>query len=178
MLQLIWAFINVGAFLFFIITAIRAIKLVSEKYGFAATMILIIGALGFISGGMSKSGSSTNKTNFARLPFTFIDRDLVKDQYISEIKVKDNWISQVQINAMMGKYKDNDSLVAVEASASKTGFTAGYSWETNFIHISKIPGIGQFSYMINSTEKWSLLGVTFYTESRLYEGVFFPVKSK
>lgn len=176
MLQLIWAFINVGAFLFFIFTAFRAVKLVAEKYGLAATLILIIGFLG-MTFGSNKNAVASNKTN-VHLPFTFVERNLSKDQYFTRTKVKNNWISRVEMTALMGKSKDNDSLVAIEANAGLYGFSAGYSWETLYVHIYPVQGTSQFRYSIIGTENWSLLGVTFYSVYREYEGDFLPVKSE
>jgi hypothetical protein len=176
MLQLIWAFINVGAFLFFIITAFRAVKLVAEKHGLAATLILIIGFSGFMIG--RNKNTVTNTKTIAHLPFTFVDRSLTKDQHFTRVKVKENWISRVEMTALIGKYKDNDSLVAIEANAGLYGFSGGYRWETQYVHIYPVQGTFQFRYTIIGTENWSLLGVTFYSVSREDEGVFFPVKSE
>lgn len=178
MLQLIWAFINVGAFLFFIITALRAIKLVSEKYGLAATLILIIGGIGIMSSRNGSSAINSNTSNNARLPHVYMDRSFAKDQYFTRTKMKDNWISEIEVLALMGKYKGNDSLVAVEAKSMLQGFSAGYNWEPHYVEIKPVQGTGQFRYFVNGTEKWSLLGFNFYTESRDYEGVFFPVKAE
>lgn len=177
MLQLIWAFINVGAFLFFIITALRAIKLVSEKYGLAATLILIIGGIGIMCSRIGSTSIHSTTSNNARFPYVYMDRSFVKDQYFTRTKIKDNWISKIEVMALMGKYKDNDSLVAVEAKSMLQGFSSGYNWEPHYVEMTPVQGTGQFRYFVNGTEKWSLIGFNFYSVSRNYDGVFFPVKS-
>lgn len=175
MLQLLWAFINVGAFLYFFINASRAIKLISEKHGILASIVLVIGLLGLI---FSKSGDAAGNSGISRMKNSFTDRTNLSETYISTVKIKDNLISHVDLSAVMGKLKNNDSLVVAEAGADHYGFTAGYKWETNDVFVSPVPGTGRFKYSVNATERWSLLGVPFYIKSSDFEGEFLPVKSE
>lgn len=175
MLPLIWAFINVGAFLFFFIIASRAIKLVAEKYGIVASIILVIGLLGLI---VNSSANSTNKRMSSRTKSLFVDHNSIGDSYLSNIRIKDNLISHIDLSAAIGKYKNNDSLVVTDAGAYSYGFSAGYKWETNHVMITPIGGTGKFRYAINATETWALLGVPLYTTSGEFEGEFLPVKSE
>lgn len=169
MIHLIWTFINVGAALFFIYTAFRAVKLVAEKYGLAATLVLIFGILGIMS---SRSDATVRNTVNNRLKYTFVDRDSVRASNFSHIKVKNDLISNIELITLIGKYGTTDSLVVVEANAAQFGFSSGVRWVSDYVEIMPVVGSDQFRYSIYGTKSWSLLGVDFYTHSTNYEGSF------
>src|SRR5687768_6809478 len=49
MIYLLWGILNIGVFLFFVVTCFRATRLVREHLGLLASIIFVFGLLSFIS---------------------------------------------------------------------------------------------------------------------------------
>lgn len=171
MIHLTWMLINLCLFFYFIFNAFRAVNLVAQKYGLAATLVLIVGILGILNG---RSGSANKNQVNAHLQYVFNNRDSLITSNFTSVKVKDNLISEIKLIVLAGKNKTTGKPAVAEAKAVLTGIYGGYWWESNYVDIVPVAGTGQFRYFIDGTKSWNLLGVEFNTYSTHYEGTFTP----
>ncbi len=145
MLILLIAFINIGIYVIFFITLIKALKLVKLHLGFGHALILVIGLFALIS---NKSAAPANFKPYLHVQLS-APPDL-RDLHNSEYLVEKNIFHQIDLSLRIGKIKETDSLVVSSATAYMNGMHIGTTWEPKDIRLFPVPGSDSIRYMIEA----------------------------
>ena len=172
MLHLLWSILNIGIFIFFIVVSVRATKLVREKMGVFAAIVLVFGLLSFIS----RKPEDPNREPGATSHRTW---ELVNDpgtfrHDLSHIKIvfDKNLLSKTVLTVQYGKNVPSGSYQPTAAYTYIEGLIAGTSWRPVSVQVSPTAVPNEFTYEVNGVVEWKLLGTTIVSQAKEWTGKF------
>jgi hypothetical protein len=171
MLYILWGLLNIGLFIFFIITCFRATKLVKEKFGVLAAVVLVFGLLSFISNSNKDDNDHQSNSNQIRT-WEFNSRDSVdiNSTRFMQIALEKTLVSKYELGIKYGKQKEGQINIPLSANSWTTGFMSGTNWKATSIIVNKTNENNRFEYHVTSTVEWKLLGITIYSQPKVYRG--------
>jgi len=170
MLYLLWSLLNIGLFLLFIVTSVRATKLLREKFGIFTSVVFIIGLLSF----MNHSEPSNVNANSGQIKsWKFQLSDSINRNSIAHVKIKleGDLILQYNLYIEYGKDSLGQSNIPISAFSTRTGSFITTDWETQLIQVEMTNDKNKFNYNVYGVERWKLLGGTIITRYREFKGV-------
>lgn len=168
MLYLLWAILNTGLFVFFIVICFRATKLLREKAGLFVSIVFVFGLFSFVCNFNEKTTLPKNQINSSQ--FTPRDNLEINSFFHTKVTLKNNLISKHNLSISYGKSKERHSYVPINAYSHTEGFISGTNWIPHHIEVSPTGVSTQFEYSVNATTEWKLLGLTVFSNSRDYSG--------
>jgi hypothetical protein len=172
MLYLLWALLNIGLGVFFIVVCFKATRLIREKIGLFAAFIFVFGLLSFMQYSNSDKDNSVPHSNYAKT-WKFISQDSLHggSNTFIDIQLEKTWISKYGLRIQYGKDKQLQNNIPVNAHTLNTGFRSGTSWEPISIIVNRTDDNQKFEYEVDGTVTWKLLGFTIYTQLKSWKGI-------
>jgi hypothetical protein len=172
MIYIFWALLNIGLFLFFILTCFRATRLVREKLGFFASIIFAFGLLSFLSNSSDDKDNKEPNLNQIRT-WKFISEDSLdrNTTMLIDIELEKTLISRYELGIKYGKDKQGQFNIPISANSWTTGFVSGTNWKPSSIIVNRTNDNNKFEYYANGVMEWKLLGATIYSQQKEYRGV-------
>jgi len=172
MIYLFWALLNTGLLIFFIVICYNATKLVKETYGILTSIVFVLGLLSFV--GQSNNDNDNKEANSSQIKtwkFNSIDSlDKSHNNHI-EIDLEKTLISKYTLGIGYGKDKQLQNNIPTSANTWTIGFESGTSWKPISIIVNRTDDNNKFEYKVDGTIKWSLLGMTIYSQPKHWKGV-------
>ena len=162
MLYLFWALLNIGLFIFFIAICFNATKLIKEKFGVLTCIVFVFGLLSFVV------RSNNDKDN--NEPDTNQIKTWGSNNHI-EIELEKTFISKYSLGIEYGRDKQLQNNIPVRANSWTTGFESGTNWKPISIIVNRTDDNKKFEYEVDGTIRWSLLGMTIYSEPKHWKGL-------
>lgn len=172
MLYFLWALLNIGLLIFFIVVCFQATKLIREKIGMVAAVIFVFGLLSFMGGpGSDKDNMEPNSNQVKTWKFTSSDSIANNPNGLIDIDLEKTSISKYSLGILYEKDKLLKNNIPVSANTETTGFQIGTSWKPISIVVNRTENNQRFDYVVYGTVKWKLLGLTVYSQSKGWKGV-------
>ena len=171
MLYLLWALLNAGLFLFFILICFRATKLIRQNFGLLASIVFVFGLLSFI--GHSNNNNDNREPNSNQIKsWKFTSDDSLSRHPTNSvfIDLEKTLISKYYLVVQFGKDKSGQINIPISASSSTNGFISGTNWKPISIFINKTDDNHKFEYFVTGVVEWKLLGATIYSQFKEYKG--------
>lgn len=169
MIYLLWALLNIGLFIFI---CFKGSKYFRQKFGPIAAIVFVFGLFAFV--GSSNSATDNKEPNSNQIKtwkFNSSDSlDKGSNVYI-DIDLEKTLISKYSLGISYGKDKQLQNNIPVSASTWTTGFESGTSWKPITIIVNRTGDNQKFEYEVDGTIKWSLLGITIYSQLKHWKGV-------
>lgn len=165
MLYLSWTILNIGLFLLFILVCFQATKIVREKLGLLISIVFALGLLSFVN------SSSSGNNQVRKWKFTPEDQIKPNTSNYSNITIDKTLISRIDVGVLYGKEKTSNRNVGIEANSSLFGFLGGHIWKPQIISVEATLPEGKLKYYVTGLLEWKLLGVTVYSQSKIYCGI-------
>ena len=181
MLYLLWALLNIGLFIFFIVICFNATKLIKEKFGVLTSIVFVFGLLSFIGqSNTDKDNKEPNTNQIKTWKFNSADSlnkgpDVFMD--IVDIDLEKTLISKYSLGISYSYNKQSQINIPLTANTWVTGFESGTSWKPISIIVNSTDDNQKFKYEVAGTIKWNLLGMTIYSQSKNWKGVASVVNS-
>jgi hypothetical protein len=172
MLYLLWALLNAGFFLFFIVICFRATKLIRQNFGLLASIVFVFGLLSF--SGHSNDNNDNKEPNSNHIKtWKFASEDSLSRNatYPLVIDLEKTLISKYCLFIQYGKDKEGQLNVPISASSSTNGFISGTNWKPISIFINRTDDNNKFAYLVRGVVEWKLLGATVYSQLKEYKGI-------
>lgn len=164
--------LHIGLFVSFIIICFNATKLVKEKFGIWASLIFVFGLLSFI--GRSDAGKDDTEQHINQSKtWKFNSPDSLgssSKQHIV-IDLEKTLIVKYSLGIVYGKDKQLQNNVPISAYVSTTGFESGRDWKPIYVIVNRTDDNRKFEYEVKATIKWSLLGLTIYSQPKHWKGI-------
>lgn len=169
MVYLLWGLLNIGLLIFFIVVCFRATKLIRKKIGIIAAIIFILGLLSFI--GNPNNGDKKVNSNQTKTFVLHHEDSLIRNStYLLNIDLGKTLISRYKLYIQYGKNKEGQTNIPISAYSYTTGFVSGTNWKPLSISVNQTNDNDKFEYQVDGVVKWSLLGITVYSEPKQWEG--------
>jgi hypothetical protein len=171
MFYLIWALINIGLFITFIIISFKATKIIREKWGIAAAIVFVFGLLSFIGQPNSNNDNSepnSNKTNIWK--FASLDSLDKGSNAYTIMDLENTLVSKFSLGIQHGKDMQLKKTIPTSANTHINGFISGTSWEPTSIIINPTNDNQKFTFEVDGKLNWKLLGLTVYSQSKNWKG--------
>ena len=172
MIYLLWALLNIGLFIFFIVICFNATKLIKEKFGVLTSIFFVFGLLSFV--GRSNNDEDNKEPNSNQIKtwkFNSIDSLDKSSNIYMDVELEKTLISKYSLGIGYGKDKQFQNNIPTSANTWTTGFESGTSWKPISIIVNRTDDNNKFEYEVHGTIKWSLLGMTIYSQSKHWKGV-------
>ncbi len=165
MFELIWGIFNGFLLIYFIIICFKSVKIIKEKIGVFASLIFVLGLLSFMS--------KPNEKNLADKNIDFLNQSNPKkafdgNSFFKEIKLENNLTSDIGLSILVGE-KENEYVI-LNANCSRAGFISGTNWNVENIDIDKQKDKNYCNYIVKGIMEWKILGITIYSEHKLFNG--------
>lgn len=172
MLYLIWAILNIGLLIFFIGICFNATKLIKEKFGILTTIVFVFGLLSFIgTSNVNKDNKELNSTQNKTWKFNSSDNfDKGSNRFI-DIDLEKTLISKYRLGIGYRKDIQLQNNIPVNAYTWIVGLQSGTSWKPLSIIVNRTDDNQKFEYEVDGIIKWSLLGMTIYSQPKHWKGV-------
>ncbi|HUM97020.1 MAG TPA: hypothetical protein PK275_04140 [Chitinophagaceae bacterium] len=171
MIYLLWGLLNIGLGILFIYLLFKATKLINEKIGLLASLVLVFGILAIMSSSRMQDDKSKTSSEIMKSwdykPSDSINRN---STYMMRIDLETNLISKYQLLINYCKDKTGENIYPLSATVSTTGLVIGTKLKPVFINIKKSDENNKFEYTVNVNMNWRLLGADFIYQSKLFEG--------
>ncbi|WP_282334855.1 hypothetical protein [Pinibacter soli] len=152
-------------------TCFRATKLVREKWGLFASIVFVFGLLSFMgSSNNDKSNKEPNSNQIKTWKFTPEDSLDKKATFSTIVKLEQTLVSDYQLHVTYGQDQQKHLNTPISASAWRTGLVSGTNWKPEFINVNQTDDNTKFEYFVDGTVEWKLLGMTIYSQPKLYKG--------
>ena len=172
MLHLLWSILNIGIFIFFIVVSVRATKLVREKMGVLAALVLVFGLLSFIGRKADAPNLEPGGASLRTWKFVTDIRPYINDINKIDIVFDNNIISKSVLSVRYAKDTQSGLYKALEAHTYINGLVAGTSWRPVSVLVSQTAIPNEFTYEVNGVVEWKLLGTTIVSQAKEWTGKF------
>ncbi|MEO5890846.1 MAG: hypothetical protein ABIQ31_11365 [Ferruginibacter sp.] len=171
MIYLLWGLLNLGIFLFFIVTCFKATKLVREKVGLFASIIFVFGLLSFVAhSNNDDDNKEPNSNQFKTWEFVAEDSLKSNESYLIDVDLEKTLVSKYYLGIKYGKDKQGKMNVPISAYSSTAGFISGTNWKPISIIINQVNDNNKFEYSVHGIVEWNLLGATIYAQIKEFKG--------
>ena len=169
MLYLLWALLNIGLFIFI---CFKGSKYFKQKFGTIASIIFVLALLSFVGQSNSdKDNKESNSNQIKTWKFNSVDSLDKGSNVFIDIDLEKTLISKYSLGISYGKDKQLQNNIPVSANTWTTGFESGTSWKPISIIVNRIDENQKFEYEVDGTIKWSLLGLTIYSQPKTWKGI-------
>ena len=172
MLYLLWALLNIGLFIFFIVICFNATKLIKEKLGALTSIVFVFGLLSFI--GRSNTDTDNKEPNSNQIKtwkFNSLDSLDKGLNFFIDIDLEKTLISKYSLGICYGKDKQLQNNIPTSANTWTTGLESGTNWKPISIFVNRTDDNHKFEYEVDGTIRWSLLGMTIYSQRKNWKGI-------
>ena len=170
MLYVLWGFLNLLTFVGVLFLFVKAITSIRERIGMAAAMIFVFVAFSFARASPDRDNKDSESNNVKMWGIGSRDSLEEGSNSIVEIVLENTSISKYCLNIHCAKDKAKQKSVAVSAKTFVTGFQSGTTWKPLSIIINSTNENDRLEYIVHGTVKWNLLGITFYSQSKEWQG--------
>lgn len=170
MLYLIWGLLNIGLFLFFIVTCFKATKLIRERSGLFASIVFVFGLLSFV-GNPSNDNKESNLNQIKTWKFTSEDSLNRNATFGIDIELEKTLISKYQLGIKYCKDKQEQINIPISANSWTTGVISGTNWKPSSIIVNRTEDNNKLEYYVYGIVEWKLLGATVYSQPKEYKGI-------
>lgn len=122
---------------------------------------MIIGIVQIISG--SRLNKSTNRISITQ------DYNKKNNSTTKLIKLEENL--SLDLNLLVKFSLEQNKYLPIEGNSFITGFVSGYIWEFKSIDADILNSESELEYVVNGNLKWSLFGITVFSESKTFNGI-------
>jgi hypothetical protein len=172
MIYLLWALLNIGLFIFFIVICFNATKLIKEKFGVLTSIVFVFGLLSFVGrSNNDKDNKEPNSNQIKTWKFNSIDSLDKSSNVYMDIDLEKTLISKYSLGIGYGKDKQLQNNIPTSANTWTTGFESGTSWKPISIIVNRTDDNNKFEYEVDGTIKWSLLGMKIYSQPKHWKGI-------
>lgn len=172
MLYLLWALLNVGLFIFFVIICFNAAKLTKEKSGVLAAIVFVFGLLSFVGKNNSDNDNMEPNSNQIKIwKFNSPDSLNQGSNTYTIIDLEKTSISKYSLGISYGKDKELKNTIPISANTFNTGFQSGTSWKPTSIIINGTDDSTKFEYKVDGTVNWNLLGMRIFAQPKHWKGI-------
>jgi hypothetical protein len=171
MLYVLWAILNIGLFLLFIVTCFKASKVLREKFGMLTAIFFVFGLLSFVSNSATDNDNLEPNSKQTKT-WSFVPEDSlnVLRTFLVGKDLEKTPISKYNLGIKFGKDKQNKD-IPISAYSTLTGFVTGTSWRPLNIIVNTTGDEKTVYYSVSGIVKWKLLGTTLYSQPKEYEGI-------
>lgn len=172
MLYLLWGLLNIGLFILLLVICFKATKLLREKIGLIASVIIVFGLLAFV-GHLKRDiyniGPNSNRTKI----WNFVSDDSINRNatFFVKIDLEKTIVLKYYLGIKYGKDKLEQLNTPIDAYSLLSGFVSGKKWIPVSIVISKTDDNNKFQYFVSGIVEWNLIGATIYTQSKDFKGI-------
>ncbi len=172
MTYLFWGLLNIGLFLFFIVTCFKATKLIREKLGLFASIIFVFGLLSFVGHSNNEYDNKESNSNQIKT-WKFISEDSLNRNatYLLDIDLEKTLVSKYDLGIKYGKDRQGEMNIPISAYSSTSGFISGTNWKPVSIIVNRTTDNNKFEYYVDGVVEWKLLGTTIYSQLKEYKGI-------
>jgi len=168
MLYLSWALLNIGLFIFI---CFKGSKYFREKFGQIAAVVFVFCLLAFVGrSNTDEDNKEPNSTQIKTWNFNSSDSLEKNSKVFIDIDLEKTLISKYSLGIGYGKDKQLQN-IPVSASTWTTGFGSSTSWKPISIIVNRTGDNQKFEYKVDGVVKWSLLGMTIYSQPKHWKGV-------
>ncbi|GAB3336424.1 hypothetical protein GCM10027299_46460 [Larkinella ripae] len=166
MAYVFWSLLNCAFLLSFVVICFRATRLVREKMGMLAAAVFVLGLFSF---GTHSGAKSSHRSPQAQT-WNFSPKGEISPQstHYSVVALNETGLFHTDLGILFGTQKTTLETVAVEASSTLSGFVSGFQWTATAITLKGPESNCQ--YGVTGILNWKLLGITVYSEARMYSG--------
>ena len=164
MLYIIWTFFNAVVFCLLLWMAYKAAGMVREKFGWAASLLLIVGLLSFMQAPEEKE-----EKNVLFLQSAYPSNSNPNQVHHSTVLEKYPLFTlhlDVSCNVMPG----GKSLQPAKVIADQYGLVTAHNWTLQDASVYYNIAKQQLEYKVYGTVDWKLLGIPFYAQSKSFAG--------
>lgn len=162
MIYLLWALLNIGLFLFFVVICIKATTLIKKQLGLLPSVVFAFALLSFTGG----PGSQKVKEQFDLKA----DNNAKKTRYSNGEAIAHldhNMIFSIEL--IINYNKGGDYIITpISARPVMNGLIAGHIWKAGNIRATADGKV--INYVVDGSIDWKLLGFNVYTEHERYTG--------
>lgn len=163
-MHIIWALINVSAFIALAYLLFRYTSLINKRVGIIPALLFILGIVNMLS--------SVTPTKSTSDVITINEADTTGLSIQSKnIPLSDNKLSRILLNITYQYDLSKTNINVLGAYTSPSGLVAGTKWESNLINISK-KDKNTFTYYVSGSYNWSILGISIYKQTKYFEQDF------
>lgn len=164
MLYIVWALLNVLVCCLFFWLAYKALRMVRDKFGWAASLFFIVGLLSFMNAPEEKENENSLSL---QEPHLILNKP---DQVNQSTVLKKYPLFAVHLSVLCDVLPDGKSVKPVSVLAGQYGFVMAHKWKLNSATVNYTAANHQLKYTVNGSIRWNLLGIPFYTQSKTFEG--------
>ncbi|RYF88931.1 MAG: hypothetical protein EOO00_10575 [Chitinophagaceae bacterium] len=173
MLYLLWALINIGLCISFIIICVKATKLIREKLGWIAVFVFVFGILSYIAGDRDNEDDPvSDSSRFKTWELSKEDSLAIASKAFLTTPLHKTLMSKYILGVEYGKGTQPGLYIPIRANSWTTGFINGTKWKPVSILVNPTADNRKFEYEVLGTIKWRLLGFTVYHQSKSWKGQF------
>lgn len=170
MFYLLWALLNIGLHIFFIVICFKATKLIRAKIGLFAAIVFVFGFLSFVSGADSEP-KSTKAESPAIDTWKYVPEDsLTEYQRPLNAVLQKNLISKYLLTIRHGKDQQGNN-IPISAFAFTNGIISGTEFIPMWGTVNRTKDNDKFSYDVSAIIQWKLLGATIFRQFKKFKGV-------
>ena len=164
MLYIIWTVFNAFVFCLFLWLAYKAMGMVRDKFGWAASVVLVVGLLSFMSAPKDEEEKDTVALQVT--PQTPGNANQVMHSTVLE-KFP---LFALQLRVVCDVQPDGKSIKPTEATASQYGLVTAHRWKLSTASVYYNAANHKLEYRVDGIISWKLLGISFYAQSKTFEG--------
>lgn len=166
-----------GILALFIMLCFRSFKLVKEKFGLFACLVLVFGLLSFMNN-PDDDEKKSNIENENSWQFTSPDSLDISTIFVIGKELQNNLISAYNLHIRFAKEKNSNLIHPVSAYAFASGTTVGTKWKMLLISVNRIGDSNEFEYDVTDRVEWKILGLTIIRQANSYKGRVVANKKK
>lgn len=170
---LIWAILNIGLIVLFIIICARATKLLRQSAGLLASLFFVLCLFSFVS--ISNSRKQNIQPNGAGPKNqVFVDREKfsIDSLMVEHIVLEKNLLSEYSLFVTYGRSHDTKEVLTVSALSYTVGFSCGTEWVPKDISVNVSNDEKLIHYTVRGAVKWYLLGYSIFNHMKSFSGSF------
>lgn len=169
MIHLVWGLFNIAFFVFFLVLCYKAIRLIKDKLGLFAAIILVFVLLTII-GYSNNKYFRTNSNEVKKWSFVTEDSLQRNSSFSLHIDLEKTAVSKLELVALVGKNQKGQLNIPISAYSLLTGFISGIEWEPESISVIRTVDNSKFKYSVTGFVNWKLLNATIYAQSKEFKG--------
>lgn len=171
MIQLIWALLNIGLIIFYLIICFKSSILIKQKLGALASIVFVFGFLSFIGRPNVDHISNTSGQSLkweAKSPYNIENGN----NFSKMIDLDKTLVSKYSQDIYFGREVGTLKYIPTNAWTSASGLVSGTRWKPIYINVEPTEP-NTIKYAVTGTIQWHLLGITFYTQIKNWQGEVF-----
>ncbi|MCP9765581.1 hypothetical protein EGI31_21810 [Lacihabitans soyangensis] len=163
-----WSLLNIGLFLYFIFVGFKVILLGIKHLSGFALVVFIFGLLSFMTSPKKhkKNIVSINQEN--RKVVT--GSNLPQGSGLKRIELENGLLTQIHLNVLVSD-KGNGQVELTDYSGL-VGLVSGLNWQVQNVEYKTVNNHNMLKYTVHGILQWKLLGMTVYSQLKVYEGTF------